>query len=37
MAELGTPVRIKYIPLIAFTATCHKPEADRLAKPLNKN
>jgi hypothetical protein len=31
MAELGTPVRIKYIPSIAFTATRHRPEADRPA------
>jgi hypothetical protein len=37
MAELGTPMRIKYIPSIAFTATCHRPEADRPAKPPNKN
>jgi hypothetical protein len=37
MAELGTPMRIKYIPSIAFTATRHRPEADRLAKPPNKN
>jgi hypothetical protein len=37
MAELGTPVRIKYIPSIAFTATRYRPEADRPAKPPNKN
>lgn len=37
MAELGTPVRIKYIPSLAFTATCHRPEVDRPAKPPNKN
>lgn len=37
MAELGTPIRIKYIPSIAFTATRHRPEADRPVKPLGKN
>jgi len=37
MAELGTPVRIKYIPSIAFTATRHRSEADRPAEPPNKN
>jgi hypothetical protein len=37
MAELSTPMRIKYILSIAFTATRHRPEADRLAKPPNKN
>lgn len=33
MAELGTPVRIKYIPAIAFSATRHRSEADRPVKP----
>ena len=37
MAVLGTPVRIKYISSIPFTATRHRPEADRPAKPPNKN
>ncbi|KAM0703962.1 hypothetical protein Q7P35_008968 [Cladosporium inversicolor] len=37
MAELGTPVRIKYIPSLAFTVTRHRPEADRPANPPNKN
>ena len=37
MAELGTPVRIKYIPSLAFTATRHRPEANRPANPPNKN
>jgi len=30
MAELGNPIRIKYIPSIAFSATRHGPGADRL-------
>jgi len=37
MAELGTPMRIKYIPSIAFTATRYRPEVDKPAKPPNKN
>jgi hypothetical protein len=37
MAELGTPVRIKYIPSLAFTVTRHRPEADRPTNPPNKN
>jgi hypothetical protein len=37
MAELGTPVRIKYIPSLAFTVTRHRSEADRPANPPNKN
>jgi hypothetical protein len=37
IAELGTPIRIKYIPSIAFTATRHRPKADRPAKPPNKD
>ena len=32
MAELGTPVRIKYIPFIAFSSTRHRP-----VKPPGKN
>lgn len=30
---LGQPVRVKYIPTIAFSATCYRPEVDRLPKP----
>lgn len=37
MAELCTPVRIKYIPPLAFTVTRYRPEADRPANPPNKN
>lgn len=37
MSELGTPVRIKYIPSIAISATRHRPEADRPVKPPGKN
>lgn len=36
-ADLGTPVRIKHIPSIAFTAACHRPEAHRPVKPPDKN
>jgi hypothetical protein len=36
-AELGIPVRIKYIQSIAFTATRHRAEADRPLKQPNKN
>jgi hypothetical protein len=37
MAELGTPVRIKYIPSIAFSSTRHRPLPDRPLKPPGKN
>lgn len=37
MAGLGTPIRIKYIPCIAFSAARHRPEADRPLKPPGKN
>lgn len=37
MAELGTPIRIKYIPSIALSATRHRSEEDRPLKPPNKN
>ena len=37
MAELGTPVQIKHLPSLAFTATRHRPEAERPANPPNKN
>jgi len=30
---LGQPVRVKYIPAIAFSVTRHRPEADRPLKP----
>jgi hypothetical protein len=36
-SALGTPVRIKYIPSIAFTVTHGRPEPDRLLKPPGKN
>jgi hypothetical protein len=37
MAELGTPVRIKYIPSIAFSFTRHTPLPDKPLKPPGKN
>lgn len=37
MADLGTPVRIKYIPAIAFSATRHTSEADRPVEPSGPN
>jgi hypothetical protein len=37
MSALGTPVRIKYIPSIAFTVTRGRPEPDRPLKPPGKN
>jgi len=37
MADLGTPIRIKYIPAIAFSATRHRSEADRPVKPPGPN
>lgn len=37
MSDFGTPVRIKYIPSIAFSVTRHRLEADRPVKPLGKN
>ncbi|GAB7336708.1 hypothetical protein MBLNU13_g10373t1 [Cladosporium sp. NU13] len=37
MSALGTPVRIKYIPSIAFTVTRGRPESDRPIKPPGKN
>ncbi|KAF2427769.1 hypothetical protein EJ08DRAFT_615507, partial [Tothia fuscella] len=37
MANLGQHVRIKYIPLIAFSATRQRPLSDRPPKPLGKN
>jgi hypothetical protein len=37
MSDLGQPVRIKYIPSLAFVATRARPPADRPLKPLGKN
>jgi len=37
MFILGTPVRIKYLPSIAHTATRHRSEAERPVKPPGKN
>jgi hypothetical protein len=37
MSDLGQPVRIKYIPALAFVATRARPPADRPHKPPGKN
>src|SRR6266480_2932138 len=37
MSDLGQPVRIKYIPQIAFSVTRQRPIADRPPKPPGKN
>lgn len=37
VSDLGTPVRIKYIPSIAFSVTRSRPESDRPLKPPSKN
>lgn len=37
MAELGTPMRIKYIPPIAFSSTRYRPLPNRPLKPPGKN
>lgn len=37
MSALGTPVRIKYIPSIAFTVTRGRPEPNRPLKPPGKD
>jgi hypothetical protein len=37
MAELGTPVQIKYIPALAFSSTRHRSLPDRPLKPPGKN
>jgi hypothetical protein len=37
MAELGTPVIIKYILSIAFSSTRHRPLPDRPLEPPGKN
>ena len=35
--EIGRPVRIKYVPSIAFSIACHRPEPDRPFKAPGKN
>ncbi|KAL6174359.1 hypothetical protein ACJQWK_00490 [Exserohilum turcicum] len=37
MSDLGRPVRIKYIPSLAFVATRSRPVTDRPSKPPGKN
>ena len=37
MSALGQPVRMKYVPFIAFSATRHRSAQDRPSKPPGKN
>jgi len=37
MSDLGQPIRIKFIPSIAFSVTRERPKADRPLKPPGKN
>lgn len=36
-SALGFPIRMKYLPAIAFSATRHRPKADRPLKPSHIN
>ncbi|GAB1729805.1 hypothetical protein NU195Hw_Modified_186t2 [Hortaea werneckii] len=37
ISDLGTPVRIKYTPSLAFSVARHRPESNRPLKPPGKN
>ena len=37
MSDLGQPVRIKYIPSLAFSLTCRRSTTDKPIKPPGKN
>jgi hypothetical protein len=37
MSELGQPVRMKFVPSIAFSVTRQRPAADRPLKPPGRN
>ena len=37
MSDLGRPIRIKFIPFIAFRVTRHQPTTDRPLKPPVRN
>ena len=37
MSDLGQPIRIKFIPALAFRVTCHRPTIDRHLKPPDRN
>ena len=37
MSDLGYPVRMKYMPCIAYSATRHRPVSERPPKPPSKN
>ncbi|KAF8859121.1 hypothetical protein BDZ45DRAFT_621553, partial [Acephala macrosclerotiorum] len=37
MSDLGQPIRMKFIPSIAFRVTRHRPSMDRPLKPPGRN
>jgi len=37
MSELGQPIRVKFIPSIAFSVTRHRPTTDRPLKPPDRD
>jgi hypothetical protein len=37
MSDLGQPIRMKFIPSIAFSVTRHRPTTDRPLKPPGRN
>jgi hypothetical protein len=37
ISDLGKPIRIKFIPSLAFSVTRQRPKADRPLKPPGKN
>ena|SRR5450432_1933498 len=37
MSDLRQPIRIKFIPFIAFRVTCHRPTTNRPFKPPSRN
>jgi hypothetical protein len=37
MFDLGQPIRIKFIPSLAFSVTRHQPATDRPLKPPSRN
>jgi hypothetical protein len=37
MSDLGQPIRMEFIPSIAFRVTCNRPTTDRPLKPPGRN
>jgi hypothetical protein len=37
MSNLGYPIRIKFIPLLAYSVTCHRPTTERPLKAPGHN